>query len=38
MPDNGGRLQGLIGDNSLTLHIFLSVELARKEEVGLIDD
>jgi hypothetical protein len=31
-------VQGLIGDNSLTLHIFLSVDLARKEEVSLIED
>jgi len=30
-------VQGLIGDNSLTLYIFLS-DLARKEEVGLIED
>jgi len=30
--------QGLIGDNFLILHIFLSVDLARKEEASLIED
>jgi hypothetical protein len=29
---------GLIGDDSLILNIFLSVDLARKEEVALIED
>ncbi len=30
--------QGLIGENFLILHIFLSADLAKKEEVGLIED
>lgn len=30
--------QGLIDDNSLIPHIYLSVDLARKEEVELIED
>ena len=30
--------QELIGDNSLILRIFLSADLARKEEAGLIED
>jgi hypothetical protein len=30
--------QGLIGDNSLILHISPSAGLARKEEVGLIEE
>jgi hypothetical protein len=29
---------GLIEDDSLILNIFLSVDLARKEEVALIED
>jgi hypothetical protein len=30
--------QGLIGDNSHILHIFLSTDLARKGEAGTIED
>jgi hypothetical protein len=30
--------QELTGENFLIMHIFLSVDLAKKEEVGLIED
>ncbi len=30
--------RGLIGDNSLIPHIFLSVDPAKKEGAGLIED